>query len=113
MDYNNNMSDDINHEIKEVTPLSFREKIKKSYNDLKELFHDVLIEGTQKIEWITASELFQHVKNFTVVAVISIICLFIVDNMIIYGLKWLFVLPLWQIMILFAGCFVGLFFINY
>jgi hypothetical protein len=83
------MNDSNNHEIKRVN-LTFKEKIQQGWIDLKALFHDVMVEVTQKIQWIDANELFEHVKNFAIVAFISMICLFIIDNIIIYGLKLIF-----------------------
>ena len=75
-------------EITEIKPL--KEKIKDFFVDLKNLFNDVTVEATQKIEWISGSELFDNIKNFTVVAIISIVCLFIIDNIIIWLLKLIF-----------------------
>ena len=83
------MEDNINHEIKEIN-LTFKEKVMRFWSDLKGLFHDVMVEVTQKIEWIDASELFENVRNFAVVAFISMVCLFVIDNIIIYCLKLIF-----------------------
>jgi preprotein translocase subunit SecE len=75
-------------EITEIKP--WKEKIKDFFVDVKNLFKDVAVEATQKIEWISGSELFENIKNFTIVAIISIICLFIIDNIIIWLLKLIF-----------------------
>jgi preprotein translocase subunit SecE len=70
--------------------LSWKEKINQWIGMVKNQFHDVILELTQKIEWTKTEELWDFIKQFTLVTSISIICLFIIDNIIIFLLKKIF-----------------------
>jgi hypothetical protein len=73
--------------IENNNKISWKEQIKIIFKNIKYKFYEVWIELTQKIQWTKSLELLNFIKQFTIVAVISIICVFIIDNIIIYILK--------------------------
>lgn len=81
----------------EQKPLSFLQKIKNFLENTKNwfkewgvLFKEVFYEFMNNIEWTPIWELLSYIKQFTIVAIFSIIFLFIIDNIIIYLLKLIF-----------------------
>ena len=78
-------------EITTNTPkTSIKQKVLQIFSSISNKFKDVTIELTQKIQWTTYSELWDFIKQFTIVTIFSIVCLFIIDNIIIYILKKIF-----------------------
>ena len=77
-------------DIKIKPKLSWKETIKEWMAMVKNKFHDVIMELSQKIEWTKSEELWDFIKQFTMVTSISIFCLFIIDNIIIFILKKIF-----------------------
>jgi hypothetical protein len=71
-------------------PLTKIQKIKQWFIQWGILFKNVFYELINNIQWTNMWEMIAYIKQFTVVAIISIIFLFIIDNSIIYLLKLIF-----------------------
>ena len=67
------------------------DKIKNIFQNIINLWNNVMKEAIHHVNWTSFYKLWIYIKQFTIVAVISIIALFIMDNMIVYALRWIFI----------------------
>lgn len=54
------------------------------------LYQGVMKELTHNISWTPWFKLWQYIKQFTIVAFISVLALFIMDNFIVYCLRFIY-----------------------
>ena len=93
---NNNLEENIqnkpsNETISISSKKSWISTITQWISNVKKLTEDVINEAMHHINWTGIYQLWKYIQQFTIVAVISIISLFIMDNIIVYGLKWIFI----------------------